>query len=56
MSEIFTFFSKHSRLIETVLILINNDDVSNKEPPEVFYTTVKAHIDQTLRYEDRSDR
>ena len=56
MSEIFTFFTKNGKPTETVLISINNDDVSGKEPPEVFYNAVKAHIDQSPRYEDGSER
>ena len=57
MSEIFTFFSKNKgKPTEAVLISINNDDVSGKVPPEVFYNAVKTHIDQTPRYEDGSER
>lgn len=56
MSEIFTFFTKNGNPTETVLISINNDDVSGKVPPEVFYDAVKKHIYQTPRYEDGSER
>jgi 1-phosphatidylinositol phosphodiesterase len=56
MSEIFTFFSKTGKPSETVLISINNDDVSGKLPPEVFYNAIKTHIDRTPRYEDGSER
>jgi 1-phosphatidylinositol phosphodiesterase len=56
MSEIFTFFSKNGKPTETVLISINNDDVSGKVPPEVFYNAVKTHIEQAPRYEDGSER
>jgi 1-phosphatidylinositol phosphodiesterase len=56
MNKIFTFFSKNGKPTETVLISINNDDVSGKERPEVFYNAVKTHIDQAPRYEDGSER
>jgi 1-phosphatidylinositol phosphodiesterase len=57
MNEIFAFFqSQRPNPTETVLVSINNDDVSGKEPPEVFYNAVKAHIDATPTYEDGSSR
>lgn len=56
MSEIFTFLTKRGKPTETVLISINNDDVSGKVPPEVFYNAVKRHIDQTPSYEDGTGR
>lgn len=42
MQEVFDFLSQHSQ--ETVLISINNDDTSGKEPPSVFYSAVAKHI------------
>jgi 1-phosphatidylinositol phosphodiesterase len=57
MNEVFTFFQMNKgRPTETVLVSINNDDVSGKEPPAVFYNAVKAHMDRTPRYEDGSER
>jgi 1-phosphatidylinositol phosphodiesterase len=56
MNDIFTFFSKNGKPTETVLISINNDDVSGEVPPEVFYNAVKTHIDQAPRYEDGRER
>ncbi|KAG0645378.1 Phosphatidylinositol-specific phospholipase C [Hyphodiscus hymeniophilus] len=56
MSEIFEFFSKNGKPTETVLISINNDDVSGKVSPDVFYNAVKAHINQTPAYEDGTKR
>ncbi|TGO12147.1 hypothetical protein BTUL_0094g00350 [Botrytis tulipae] len=42
MQEVFDFLSQHSQ--ETILISIKNDDTSNKEPPEIFYSAVAKHI------------
>ena len=56
MSEIFTFFAKNGKPTETVLVSINNDDVSGKVSPEVFYNAVKAHIDQDSCFKDGSMR
>jgi 1-phosphatidylinositol phosphodiesterase len=56
MSDIFAFMSKNGPPTETAIISINNDDASGKESPGVFYNAVKAHIEQTSRYEDGSER
>ncbi|TAQ85186.1 hypothetical protein B7494_g6491 [Chlorociboria aeruginascens] len=57
MQDVFDFFEKHSPSpTETVLISINNDDVSGKEPPSVFYGAVADHINKTSRYADGSER
>jgi 1-phosphatidylinositol phosphodiesterase len=57
MNEIFIFLTKNSPTpTETVLISINNDDTSGKEPPAVFYNAVKAHIDRTPRYKNGNER
>jgi len=57
MTEIFTFFEKNKKTpTETVLISINNDDISAKEPPSVFYNAVKSHIEKTPHYPDGSPR
>ncbi|KAB8304492.1 hypothetical protein EYC80_003881 [Monilinia laxa] len=42
MQEVFDFLSQHSQ--ETVLVSINNDDKSDKEPPSTFYSAVAKHI------------
>ena len=56
MNEVFTFLSRNGKPTETVLVSINNDDVSGKIPREVFYNAVKRHIDQAPRYDDGSER
>ncbi|CAD6441968.1 5a78893d-77e9-4957-9b69-613c3515da26 [Sclerotinia trifoliorum] len=48
MQEVFDFLSQHSQ--ETVLISINNDDTSGKEPPSVFYSAVAKHITSAPPY------
>jgi len=53
MKEVFDFIERgKSDPTETVLISINNDDVSDKESPSVFYNAVKDHIDKTPRYQN----
>ncbi|KAF4630330.1 hypothetical protein G7Y89_g7809 [Cudoniella acicularis] len=57
MNEVFTFFEKDtSQPTETVLVSINNDDTSGKEPPSVFYNAVKDTIERTPHYSDGSPR
>jgi 1-phosphatidylinositol phosphodiesterase len=57
MNEVFDFFERSaSGPTETVLISINNDDVSGNEPPSVFYNAVKDFIDKTPRYQNGHHR
>lgn len=50
MHDIFTFLSKDGNPTDTVLISINNDDVSGQDPPSLFYNAVKQHIENTPPY------
>lgn len=54
MQEVFDFLSQHSQ--ETILISIKNDDTSNKEPPEVFYSAVAKHITSIPPYPSGTPR
>lgn len=53
MNAVFKFMSTNNdKPTETVLVSINNDDVSGKTPPEVFYNAVKTHIEATPTWPD----
>jgi len=52
MNDVFDFLATP----DTVLVSINNDDISGKLPPSVFYNAVQEHIDKTPRYENGDER
>lgn len=56
MGDVFSFMEKQGAPTETVLVSINNDDISGKLPPAVFYNAIQEHIDKTPRYADGQER
>jgi 1-phosphatidylinositol phosphodiesterase len=56
MWEVFNFMQRDGPPTETVLISINNDDTSNKEPHAVFYRVLEDYISKTAPYENGEAR
>lgn len=57
MDEVFSFMiSENQTPTETVLVSINNDDVSGKLPPQIFYNAVKKHIESRPAWSNGSQK
>jgi 1-phosphatidylinositol phosphodiesterase len=56
MSDVFAFLEKSGTPTDSVLVSINNDDISGKKPPSVFYNALQEHIDKTPRYSDGQEK